>query len=59
MLEPKVSDVIAKTQQEVIVAIMMCPEHLVRLLHQVLVVIPNFLRCLKRSRTVGGNVHLG
>jgi hypothetical protein len=42
----------------VVIAVVMRSEKLVRLLDQVLVVVPDFLRGSKRGGAVGGDIHL-
>ena len=59
MLEAEVRDVIAQAEQEVVVAIVMRAEKLVRLIDQILVVVPDFLRRVESGGAVGGNIHLG
>jgi site-specific recombinase len=58
MLQSEVRDVIAQAEQEMVIAIVMRAEKLVRLFDQILVVVPDFLRRGKGGGTVGGNVHL-
>jgi hypothetical protein len=59
MLQAEVRHVIAHAVEEVVVAVMMRAEKFVGLLHQILVMVPNFLRRIERGSAVGGNVHLG
>ena len=59
MLESEVRHVIAQTEQEVVVAIVMRAKKFVGLFDQILVVVPDFLRRRKSGGAVGGNVHLG
>ena len=59
MLETEVRNVIAEGVEEVIVAVVMRAEKFLRLLDQILVVIPDFLRGIERGGAVGGDVHFG
>ena len=59
MLEAEVGDVIAERVEEVIVAVVVRAEEFLRLIDQILVVIPGFLRGVERCRAVGGDVHFG
>ena len=52
-------NMIAERVEEMVVAIVMRAEKLLRLIDQTLVVIPNFLRSIERGGAVGGDVHLG
>src|SRR6202140_4812344 len=57
VLQAEVRDVIAQAEQEVVIAVMMRAEKLVRLFDQVLIVVPDLLRRGQRGGTVGSNVH--
>src|SRR5262245_8369439 len=59
MLQSEVRDVITQCVEEMVPVVVMRPKELLGLIHQALVVIPHLLRSLKRSRAVGGNIHLG
>ena len=59
MLEAEVGDVIAERVEEVIVAVVMRAEKFLRLVDEILVVIPDFLRGVERGGAVGGDVHFG
>ena len=52
-------DVIAECVEEVIVAVVMGAKKFLRLLDQILVVIPNFRGSFEPGGTVGGDVHFG
>src|SRR5579863_4343797 len=57
MLEAEVRDVIAQRVEEVIVTIMMRAKKLLRLVDEISVMIPNFLRSVERGGAVGGDIH--
>src|SRR5947209_581552 len=57
MLEAEVGDVIAQSVEEVIVAIVMRAEKLLRLLDETLVMVPDILRCVESGGAVGGDIH--
>ena len=57
MLESKMSHVITQTKKEMVVAVVSRAEQCRRLLYQIAVMFPNFLRRFQRNRAVGGNVH--
>ena len=59
MLEAEVGDVIAERVEEVVVAVVMRAEKFLRLIDQILVVVPDFLRGFERGGAVGGDVHFG
>ena len=59
VLEAEVGNVIAERVEEVIIAVVMCAEKLLRLLDETLVVVPDFLRRIEGGRAVGGDVHFG
>src|SRR5689334_21892033 len=58
MLKAKVSDMVAKAVEEVVVAKMLCAEKLLRLISQALVMIKFFWRRIKSRCAVSGDVHL-
>ena len=51
------SHMITQTEQEVVVTIVGGTKQSRRLLYQIAVMFPNFLRRFERNRAVGGNVH--
>ena len=59
MLEAEVGDVIAQRVEEVIVAVVVGAEKLLRLVDQTLVVIPDFRGSVEGGGAVGGDVHFG
>src|SRR5579862_6884813 len=59
MFESEVRDVIAERVEKVVVAVMMRAEKFLGLVDEILVVVPDELRGVEGSGTVGGDVHFG
>ncbi len=56
MLQSEMRDVIAQSQQEVVIGVMPCAKQNSRLLHQVAVMFPDFFRSIERGGAVGRNI---